>query len=143
MSIYAVKMGMPVVDLYHFGKLYLQSKPGLTSWKRRTWAECWRTHDARTAFGRRRRLAGSKVSVEKEGLNHMIQGTVADMLRMTIAAVCALPDCQGLAYQTHDGAKFIFNAGASPMSQLSEIVEREWEMWGRAIRIPATFEILR
>ena len=79
-AVYAVDLGMTRAELEHFQGLYLQSKPQLVAWKRQAWAECWRTHESRTAFGRRRRLVGSRDQVEKEGLNHRIQGTVADMI---------------------------------------------------------------
>ena len=137
MGRYAIEMRMKKKDLWHFGKLYLDSKPWLTSWKRRTWADCWRTHEARTAFGRRRKLVGKRNSVMKEGLNHQIQGTVADLMKLTIVAVCQ----QGaqLVYQTHDGAKFIW---AGMVEALKPYVEREWVLWGRSLFIPASWEVI-
>lgn len=138
---YAVEMRMEKKELELFGNLYLQSKPWLVRWKLHTWADCWRTHEARTAFGRRRRLAGRRNDVEKEGLNHIIQGTVADMMKQIIRSVCHATGC-GLAYQSHDGFKFIYPVGQTPLDQLKPLVGRTWTMWGKPITIPASWEII-
>ena len=142
---YAVELGMPRAKVRQFLQTYLDSKPWLQLWKQRTWRECWRTHEARTAFGRRRRLYGDQASVEKEGLNHQIQGTVADLMKMIVRRVCEVPACLGLAYQTHDGAKFIFKNPlvSGVLDKVRYLVGgREWIIWGRPLLLPATVEVI-
>lgn len=142
MARYAVEMKMPKEQLWAFGKLYLASKPILVAWKRRTWAECWRTHEARTFMGRRRRLGGAKKDVMKEGLNHIIQGSVADMMKTTLRLVLAAYPLARLAYQSHDGFKFVFPRNVVVGSRIREIVEREVIAWGKPISFPAAFKVI-
>lgn len=140
-SRYAVEMKMTKPQLWAIGKLYLDSKPWLVNWKRRAWADARRKGEARTAWGRRRLLVGSPQQVMKEGLNHQIQGTGADIMKRVIHDVCATLG-RGKVYQTHDGCKFIFPKGQTPMDDLKPLVEREWELWGRPLMIPASWEII-
>lgn len=142
MTRYAVPMRMKKEILWAFGKLYLQSKPWLTSWKAKIWNDCWRTHESRTAFGRRRRLVGSREAVMKEGLNHRIQGTVADLMKLIVARVCHTLAC-GIAYQSHDGFKFIFPLGQTPLAKVKELAERTWDIWGKPLFLPASWEIVQ
>ena len=141
MGIYAVDLGMRKEQLWHFGKLYFESKPWLVAWKRKKWSDCWRTHESRTAFGRRRRLVGARDAVEKEGLNHCIQGTVADIMKQIIRDVCYTLGC-GFVQQSHDGAKFTFKRGETPMADMKTLVEREWDLWGHKLFIPAAWEVI-
>jgi DNA polymerase I-like protein with 3'-5' exonuclease and polymerase domains len=142
MSRYAVEMKMPKEQLWTFGKLYLASKQMLVAWKRSTWANCLRTHEARTLYwGRRRRLDGDRNHIEKEGLNHIIQGAVADMLKETLLLFMASsPRPLRLAYQSHDGWKIVYPREAEVRSIISPIAEREITMDGRPIRFPASWE---
>ena len=143
MSRYAVAMKMDKKVLVHFGDLYLKSKPWLVAWKNKQWSDAWRTHETRTAFGRRRRLVGDRLSVMKEGLNHMIQGTVADLMKLIVTEVCL--KCQvGLAYQSHDGFKFIVPGGEaqSRLEGIRGVAEKEWTLWGRPLWLPASWEVV-
>lgn len=142
MGIYAIDLNMKKEQLWHFGKLYFDSKPWLVQWKRRVWQECWRTHESRTAFGRRRRLVGYRDAVEKEGLNHRIQGTVADIMKQLIRQVCYTLNC-AFVQQSHDGAKFAFPRGETPLDTMKGLVERKWLLWEHALFIPATWEVIR
>ena len=141
MTPYATEMGMGVKDLLAAGRAYLQSKPLLTSWKRRVWADAWRLHETRTFLGRRRRLFGTQKDVQKRGLNHMVQGAVADMMNWTLRQVDeARPDVT-LVYQTHDGAKWAFlTKEENPRDWLAPIVEREWDVEGVVIRSTAEWK---
>lgn len=136
---YAVEMKMTRDELYRHARAYLNAKPALMAWKRQTWAACWRTHEARTAFGRRRRLWGPRVQVEKEGLNHVIQGTVADVMKQIIAGVEANTRAI-FVMQTHDGAKFRMREGMT--GDLIPYVEHLWDLWGSPLFIPASWEVL-
>ena len=146
MSRYAVEMRMKKEDLFRFGKLYLASKPQLVQWKRQTWADVWRTHEARTWMGRRRRFSGtdkmSQLDVMKEGLNHIIQGGVADLMKLTLRQIMDEWPSARLGWQAHDGAKIVFPSNVDPFPRISQIVEREIEIEGRAIHYPASFETI-
>ena len=149
---YVIEMRMPREELFTFGVMYLRSKPWLVAWKNQTWASVSRSLIARTWAGRARkfpqwRSVAAKIKTEKEGLNHIIQGGVADMMKMTLAAVWRMFREQGvpgrLVYQSHDGAKWQVPVGnVGVLSRIQEIVEREWVIDGRAIRYPGEFEIV-
>ena len=137
---YAVKLGLPPRTLIEFGHRYLRSKPWLTTWKAARWAECWRRKEARTAFGRRRRLLGDRYQVEKEGLNHEVQGTVADMMKMTMMALNEL-GCR-MVLQRHDGWYSSVDSTWNDMASYRSVVEREWIIDGRPISFPAEYEVI-
>lgn len=143
MARYAVEMKMPKEVLFRYGRLYLDSKPGLVAWKRRTWASCWRTHEARTLYwGRRRRLVGNRHAVEKEGLNHIIQGAVADMLKETLFLMLQATPEGWFVLQSHDGWKLGYPRTANPRSVIEKIASREVVMDGRPISFPASWETI-
>ena len=135
---YAVKLGLPPKTLIEFGYRYLKSKPGLVRWKEQRWAETWRRKEARTAFGRRRRLLGDRYQVEKEGLNHEVQGTVADMMKMTMVSLADI-ECR-MVLQRHDGWYSEVPEGWDKMEVYQQIVEREWMIDDRPFTCPAEYE---
>lgn len=139
MDKYAQEMGMSVADLRAGGKAYLKSKPNLTSWKTKTWADIARNREARTFLGRRRRFMGKKYDIVKEGLNHMISGSVADIMNDTLIKLHELyPACR-LIYQSHDGAKLAFPRAHTDFSGLNGIVERTWTIAGHELEMTAEF----
>ena len=149
---YAVKLGLQPNKLEQFGRLYLQSKPQLRLWKEKIWEDVWRRREARTAFGRRRRFAGDplygtpewhkyKAKVEKEGLNHEVQGTVADMMKITQVSLNMI-GCR-MVLQRHDGWYSEVPEGWDRMSEYKAIVEREWTIDGRPFTCPAEYEVIR
>ncbi len=137
---YAVKLGLPPKTLIEFGHRYLRSKPQLVAWKAQRWAEAWRRKEARTAFGRRRRLLGDRYQVEKEGLNHEVQGTVADMMKTTMVALSEI-GCP-MALQRHDGFYHSVDLTWDRMAEYKAIVEREWVIDGRPISFPCEIEVI-
>ena len=137
---YSVKLGMLPKQLIEFGHRYLKLKPRLTAWKRERWEAAWRRKEARTAFGRRRRLLGDRYQVEKEGLNHEVQGTVADMMKLTVVALAEI-GCH-MALQRHDGWCSSVDMTWDDMTSYKAIVERTWEIDGRPISFPAEYETI-
>lgn len=100
-----VKMGFPVSDMEKAAKLFLQSKPNLVSTRMKYFEELAKKGEARTIFGRRRKLFGDWGTRAKEGWNHLFQGLEADLLGMTLIALCSPPSKWRLVYPVHDGAK--------------------------------------
>jgi len=98
-----VKQGGDRRELVEAARLFLRSKPNLVACKKKWWAICADASEARTMFGRRRRLFGDKWTRSKEGWNHMVQGAVTDMVNISIIEL----DGWGypLVYPSHDAAK--------------------------------------
>lgn len=142
MARYSIEMKIPKEELWRVGKLYLLSKPVLVAWKKRTWADCWRTHEARTFMGRRRRLLGTRDEVMKEGLNHIIQGSVADMMKTTLCLVLDPRPTWLLGFQSHDGFKFVIPRNEPFDPAVKKIVAREVIAWGRPINFPASWKMI-
>jgi hypothetical protein len=140
MGRYAVELGMAPKDLIGVGAAYLRAKPWLVAWKQQRWAEAIRRKEARTAFGRRRRLFGDERQIAKEGLNHEVQGTVADMMKMTMVALAEI-GCR-MVLQRHDGWYSEVPLAWDDMVLYRAIVEREWIIDDRPISFPAEFETL-
>ena len=137
---YAVKLGLPPRTLIEFGHRYLKSKPWLVKWKEQRWAAAWAKKEARTAFGRRRRLLGDRYQVEKEGLNHEVQGTVADMMKMTMVSLAEI-GCR-MVLQRHDGWYSEVPHDWDRMDEYRAIVERQVTIDDRPIEFPAEYEVL-
>jgi len=98
-----VKQGGDRRELVEAARLFLRSKPNLVACKKEWWEICASASEARTMFGRRRRLFGDKWTRSKEGWNHMVQGAVTDMVNISIIEL----DEWGfsLVYPSHDAAK--------------------------------------
>ena len=121
--------------------------PHTVLFKQRTWEECIRTHQARTFMGHRRMLWGKAVDVAKEGLNHKIQGGIANIIAWILIQMCHptlsqfLPGpVPRLIVNKHDGAIVGFPARyelTEVLPRCREIVERVWEIEGTSIHFPA------
>ena len=140
---YAVKLGLPGADLIRFAHLYLKSKPWLVKWKEARWTEAWRRKEARTAFGRRRRLLGDRYQCEKEGLNHEVQGTVADLMKQTMVLIAQRWPEAHMAYQQHDGWKTQVPNEWNDLDAYRAIVERQVMIDERPINFPCEMEVIR
>jgi DNA polymerase I-like protein with 3'-5' exonuclease and polymerase domains len=143
-----VKMGFSRDKILDAAKAFLRSKPQLTSWKRRTWERIARTGEARTIFGRRRRMFGDKWSKAKEGLNHEVQGSVTDMVNISLIEISELPYHPVLVYPSHDAAKMTIKAElvegelrAQTIAEFKRAVEKEHMIDGEKITSTATWHI--
>lgn len=140
MARYAVELGMPKEELWEIGRRFLKANPWLTTWKRQRWAEAYRTREARTSFGRRRRLFGDRYKIEKEGLNHEIQGTVADMMKLTMVAIADTMPGAYMVLQRHDGWYTAVPDTWDDWATYKAIIEREWIIDGRPLTLPAEYD---
>lgn len=134
------ELGVTRAELLKMGKLFLRSKPHLVAWKKATWAAAYKTREARTFLGRRRRLFSTQKEINlfaatgrpgdaaKEGLNHAIQGAVADVLNLAIIAISTRwPECY-LVLNAHDSATFAFPAGVEAWPEIRGLVEQKYEI---------------
>lgn len=129
-----VKQGGNREELVEAARLFLRSKPGLVACKKKWWAIVSKRCEARTEFGRRRRLFGDAWQRAKEGWNHMIQGWVSEALNISILDV--LEDERfHLVYPSHDAAKISVPAECLDetnrlytIRKFKGIVEKTWEV---------------
>lgn len=140
------KLGLSKQELLDAGRRFLRAKAKtLVIWKKITWAECIRTKMARTFLGRRRMLFGPDHHVKKEGLNHMIQGAVADVMNANLISLLGpggmLEQWGTLELNAHDGARIALpvSIDLGILPYVRAIVEREWDVQGNRMRFPATF----
>ena len=138
-----------------FARAYLLSKPHLVAWKNKVWAECAEKGVSYTFLGRRRRLFGDHMERAKMGLNHQVQGAVADMMNLCLADILVgHPELGGwLVVNKHDGAILAFpTLSTEPSLQLTntmsgvvntcrQIVHREWQIAGQSIAIQADWKL--
>ncbi len=78
--------------------------------------------------------------MEKEGLNHEVQGTVADMMKMTMVALSEI-GCT-MVLQRHDGWYSAVDMSWDDMALYRSVVEREWQIDGRPISFPSEYEVI-
>lgn len=134
------RLGYTRTQLEEFGRAYLRAKPAFVAAKTAAQQECARTGQARSAFGRLRRLSGDARTRAKEGWSHIISSTVSDMMNtVLIDAHRLMPECW-LVVNRHDGAEIGFPASVDRVyaeATLRELVEREWTFWGHPFRCRA------
>ncbi|KKL46400.1 hypothetical protein LCGC14_2345960, partial [marine sediment metagenome] len=129
-----VKQGGNREELVEAARLFLRSKPGLVACKKKWWDIVAKNCEARTEFGRRRRLYGVWWDRAKEGWNHMIQGWVSDALNLAILDI--LKDERfHFIYPSHDAVKIAVPGYCLEghhrditIGKFKEIVERTWEV---------------
>lgn len=139
-----VKMGFRREELVIAGQQFLRSKPNLLSCKRRWWDLCAKKSEARTIFGRRRRLLGDYWSRAKEGWNHMVQGSVTDMVNLSLIELCQPP--YRLIYPSHDAGKVAVPVAdlkdrEKLMDRFRSAVENQYEIDGEKFISTATWHI--
>ncbi len=100
-----VKKGFSRQAIADASKAFLRSKPLLVSKRKERWSAVARAREARTIFGRRRRLFGDWWSRAKEGWNHEVQGSVTDMVNRALIEILTGRPQWHLVFPSHDAAK--------------------------------------
>lgn len=95
-------------------------------------------------MGARRKLFGDEETRGKQGLAHMISGSVSNLMAWCLIKIVETYPVAFLILNKHDGAIVAFPNSLDPVvveAAVREIVEREWEI-GPGIRMhfPATWE---
>ena len=147
------KLGLDRDTLLRQAKRFLEARPKAQAWKAQVWAACIaRPSVARTFMGHRRLLFGDEDTRKKEGLNHMIQGSVANLMAWNLIKISQAYPESSLILNKHDGATIAFPYAerASERSSVCERtmatirawVEQEWEV-GQEVRMrfPATWKV--
>lgn len=145
-------------QLLDAARRFLRSRPELVAWKRRTWAEVYRTGMSRTAHGRRRKLVFDRAEVARyektgkpglsarEGLNHKIQGWVADAMNQYLAELAhPAAGFAVLKMNAHDGAKLALPLTVpvdEAVARCKAVVERTWDVEGSALKTVADWEVI-
>lgn len=152
------KLGMTREQLYAKARQLLQSKPKYIAWKLKAWGEAIEEGVSRTFLGRKRRLFPTarekqqwrerKVPGDagKEGLNHRIQGAIADMMNETLIQICLhlYPGQARLLVNRHDGAEVGFPMSLKPedvVPCVTPVIARYWEIEGRQVPITADGQV--
>ena len=130
---------------------YLDSKPKLVAWKYRTFDKIMKTGESRTFLGRRKRLFISENERQrwlvhrrpgdscKQGLNHLAQASVADIMNLTINFIKKLWPSSRLGYQSHDGLLTVWPTSVQPWPSIRETVEQVWKINGYPVKLTATW----
>lgn len=139
------KLGLDRHTLTLRAKRFLDARPKAQAWKQAVWQTCQEQKIARTFMGRRRQLFGNPTERAKEGLNHIIQGSVADLLDWCLIAIMKQWPQATLILNKHDGAIVSFPRDLAPdaiQAQVRGMVEKEWEV-GQGVRMkfPAEWAI--
>ena len=147
----AESLGITMQQLLHYARAYLKNKAVMVAAKQRIWKACRESHMARTFLGRRRVLVGDAQAIAREGLNHMIQGAVADMMNAALIGLLGgaqplLGPESWLVYNAHDGAAITLpdDVPAEEAIRLARpVVERAWQVDAHLIQFPATWSVVR
>ena len=147
-------LGMPGIEtlgldrqmLLQRAQQFLNARPKAQAWKEMIWAQCRTDKEARTFMGRRRKLFGLPDDRAKDGLNHKIQGSVADLMDWCLIAVSKEWPHASLILNKHDGAILAFPKECpvdTTTARVKALVEREWEVGqGIAMNFPAEWETI-
>ncbi len=143
-----VRLGFKREAMHSAAQQFLRSKPNLLACKRKYWAQCAKAGEARTIYGRRRRLFGDWWMKAKEGWNHMVQGSVTDMVNESLIEICGGARGYTLVYPSHDAAKIVIpaahvfpNIKDKTLEFFKHAVEKDFEIDGEKIRSTATWHI--
>ena len=145
-------LGMPGIEslgldrqmLLQRAQRFLDARPKAQAWKEAVWEQCRIDKEARTFMGRRRKLFGLPEDRAKDGLNHMIQGSVADLADWCIIEISRKFPKSSLILNKHDGMILAF-PNEYPIdtttTTVKALVEREWEVGpGIVMNFPAEWE---
>lgn len=97
-------------------------------------------------MGRRRKLFGLPDDRAKDGLNHMIQGSVADLADFCIIEISRRWPHSSLILNKHDGMIIAFPNEYPPdttRTAVQTIVEKDWEVGpGIIMNFPAEWDTI-
>jgi DNA polymerase I-like protein with 3'-5' exonuclease and polymerase domains len=152
------KLGLTREELFARAKKLLASKPRYTAFKSLTWGQAIEQRETRTFLGRKRRFFPSPQEVRtwktrripgdcaKQGLNHMIQGAVADIMNLTLIAILVDLYPEGVLHlNSHDGAFLGFPDSLKPddvVPTVTPLIAKVWDVAGEQVPITATGAIL-
>lgn len=153
------KLGLTRTQLFERAKRLLDSKPKYTAFKRLTWGQVIEQRETRTFLGRKRRFYPSRQEVDtwrrrgipgdeaKSGLNHRIQGAVADIMNLTLIGILVDLYPEGtLHLNAHDGAFVGFPVSLRPedvIPAVTPIIARVWDVEDHKVPITASGVLLR
>lgn len=128
-----------------FAQRYIDSRPALKAAKGRVFADGVRTHEARSAFGRLRRLTGDERTQAKDAWSQVIQGTVSNMMNRAIVRIGN--ELGGrIVFNRHDGSVFQF-ADTCDVDEMTDkcrsIFRGPWIVWGKHFEAPSDWEVVR
>ena len=139
------KLGLNKVELLSRAKRFLHARPKALAWKASIMHQCQTDKLARTFMGRRRSLFGKPDDRAKQGLAHMISGSVADLMDWCLIAITRQFPTSSLILNKHDGAIMAFPdnlACESTQEAVRLLVEREWEVGqGITMAFPADWRV--
>ena len=123
----APELSLTFADFQRFDAKFDSMYPQLAKWQRRIKAEVLGTKMVRNAFGRLRVFLGQTHEIEREGLNHPIQSTAADLINMaTIRLHEKLPGIGAhLLLQIHD--ELVVECPEEQAELVSELMQMEME----------------
>lgn len=144
-----VEQGLDMDELEQVAKRFLATKPAWVQFKRQFVAEATRVGEARSLYGRKRRLMrrGDRAIEEnaKDAISGFLQGTECDIVFETLIYIChEYPECR-LVYPSHDGFKLAFPLTTSPWvvyEHIKGFVEREHNFFGVHMALPADWGII-
>ena len=143
-------LGLDRPTLIQRAETFLRARPKAQAFKQQAWAGFVRDGYARTFLGHRRWLFGDPATRSKEGMAHLISGSVAGMMDWCLIKIChptlgAFP-AGSVILNKHDGAIVSFPNQydqAEVTTTVKAIVEREWEI-GEGVppmSFPAEWEV--
>ena len=100
---------------------------------------------SRSLFGARRLFYETTQDTAKEGFNHIIQGTVVDVMNKGLIEVAQRWPKATLVHNAHDGAKLAFDSKLDSthlIEELRSIFEQELEYEGESVPLTAQFKVI-
>jgi DNA polymerase-1 len=131
----AIEQGIDLDELERVGRQFLAAKPAMGRWKAQYVAQALRAGEARSLYGRKRRLLGSSEGGSEErqkaAISGFLQMTEVDILESTLARIFrADPDAR-LVYPSHDGVKLEYPDRRDP--------REVWQRWRPWVERPHNF----
>jgi len=143
----AKALGLSSTLLVQASTRYLAAHPAKAAWRRATRLSISKPPGggmpyAETFLGRKRRISESGPSAWRIAFDYPMQAGVSDVANFTAIRIEREMPWLDLMYQMHDGWKYQcpMERLSSSASQLREIVEAEWVVYGTKVRFPATFK---
>lgn len=137
------ELGLSRKEVLAFARLYLKAKPQTVAGKRLIFEQVAKDCKARSFGGRLRRLYGDAKTRAKDGWSHILQGGEQDIIQTVQADLFETYPDAALILNSHDGLTWAMPdhlLTQEVVSDLHRLVEREWEINGQRVFIPASWE---
>jgi DNA polymerase-1 len=139
-------LGLPEAEITRAAQAYNNAHPAKTAYWNQVLRQIQREGKTHTIGGRHRIAHQQGDATNRELFNNIMQGSVSDVLNLTLLAIKKRCPRARLLWTKHDSAKWAVrdeDLDTYYPLMIQEVTEREWQVGAFTVKFPAKFKVRR